>query len=90
MDPNVMENKIDYNAVVRLLGGLYIALGFAIPDECHHLAHDILMGFADNPDVRPEDRRAYRLIALTGGRQDLVEENEQPQHRFEVISGGAA
>ena len=60
-----------------------------MPDESHRIAHDILMGFADNPDLRPEDRRAYRLIALTGGRQDLVEE-AQPQSRFEIITGGAA
>ena len=80
---------MDYNATVRLLGGIYIALGFAMPYASHRIAHDILMGFADNPDLRPEDRRAYRLIALTGGRQDLVEEVE-PQSRFEVITGGAA
>jgi hypothetical protein len=60
-----------------------------MPDESHRIAHDILMGFADNPDLRPEDRRAYRLIALTGGRQDLVEE-VQPQSRFEILTGGAA
>ena len=81
-----MNNQADYNMVVRLLGGVYLALAFAMPDEAHHLAHDILMGFADNPDIRPEDRRAYRLIALTGGRQDIVQENEQP--RFAVIEGG--
>jgi hypothetical protein len=80
---------MDYNTTVRLLGGLYIALAYAMPDESHRIAHDILMGFADNPDLRPEDRRAYRLIALTGGRQDLVEE-AQPQSRFEIITGGAA
>jgi hypothetical protein len=68
---------MDYNMTVRLLGGIYIALAYAMPDEAHHLAHDILMGFADNPDLRPEDRRAYRLIALTGGRQDLVEEDNR-------------
>jgi hypothetical protein len=83
-----MNNQADYNMVVRLLGGVYLALAFAMPDEAHHLAHDILMGFADNPDIRPEDRRAYRLIALTGGRQDIVQENEQP--RFAVIEGGDA
>lgn len=84
-----MQNeKVDYNTVVRLLGGLYIALAYAMPDASHRIAHDILMGFADNPDIRPDDQRAYRLIALTGGRQDLVEEDQQP--RFEVITGGAA
>jgi len=77
---------MDYNTTVRLLGGIYIALAYAMPDENHRIAHDILMGFADNPDIRPEDRRAYRLIALTGGRQDLVE--EQAPHRFAVIEGG--
>jgi hypothetical protein len=77
---------MDHNSVVRLLGGIYIALAYAMPDEAHHLAHDILIGFADNPDIRPEDRRAYRLIALTGGRQDLFQESEQP--RFAVIEGG--
>lgn len=79
---------MDYNMAVRLIGGIYIALAYAMPDEAHHIAHDILMGFADNPDIRPEDRRAYRLIALTGGRQDLVEEDEQPPRCFEVIQGG--
>src|SRR5262249_42379579 len=91
--PNAMRNKdtqMDHNMAVRLLGGVYIALAYAMPDEAHRLPHDILMGFADNPDVRPEDRRAYRLIALTGGRQDLAEEDEQPQYRLEVITGGAA
>ncbi len=78
-----MENKMDYNAVVRLLGGIYLALGYAMPDEAHHIAHDILMGFADSPDVRPEDRRAYRLIARGGRPAD-----EPPQ--LEVIIGGAA
>jgi hypothetical protein len=80
---------MDYNTALRLMGGIYLALAYAMPDRAHHLAHDILMGFADNPDLRPEDRRAYRLIALTGGRQDLVEEDEQfEQPRFAVIEGG--
>lgn len=77
---------------IRLLGGLYISLAYAMPDTNNQVAHDILMGFADNRDLRPEDRRAYRLIALTSGRQDIVEEDEQidEPRRFEVITGGAA
>jgi hypothetical protein len=81
------------DSALRILGGVYTALVYAMLDTNHHIAHDILMGFADNPDIRPEDRRAFRLIALTGGRTDLVEETEQPEqpqsrHRFEVIQGG--
>ena len=76
------------NSVVRLLGGLYIAIAYAMPDEAHRIVHDILMGFADNPNVRPEDRRAYRLIALTGARQE--DEHFECQPRFEVITSGAA
>jgi hypothetical protein len=83
------DTQLD-DKVIRLLGGLYISLAYAMPDANHHLAHDILMSFADNPDIRPEDRRAYRLIALTGGRQDLVQEDVQQPARFEVITGGAA
>lgn len=81
------DKQVDYDMVVRLLGGLYISLAYAMPDANHRVAHDILMGFADNPDLRPEDRRAYRLLALIGGRQGEDEPLQRSRH-FEVITGG--
>jgi hypothetical protein len=80
------------DSFLRVLGGLYVALAYAMPDHNHHIAHDILMGFADNPDIRPEDQRAFRLIALTGGRTDIVEEGEfeQPQPHLQIVKGDNA
>jgi hypothetical protein len=82
-----MNNQVN-DQILRIVGGVYLALAFAMPEDAHRTAHAIMMGLADNPEISPEDRRAYRLIALTGGRQDWVEE-ERPS-RFEVITGGAA
>jgi hypothetical protein len=83
------ELKMD-NATARIIGGVYIAICTAMTDESAKLAHDVLFGFADNPEIRPEDRRVYRLIAESATRpvDELEEENARP--RFEVITGGAA
>jgi len=80
------------NATARVMGGIYIALCSALSPEGVEMANDVLFGFANNPSVRPEDRHIYQAIAH-GARSDseeLTEENEQPQRRFELITGGAA
>ena len=56
---------MDHNMIGRLLGGLYIAVTTAMREEAAEIAHEVLFRFADNPDLRPEDRRVYRLIALS-------------------------
>jgi hypothetical protein len=56
---------MDHSMIGRLLGGLYIAVTTAMQEEAAEIAHEVLFRFADNPDVRPEDRRVYRLIALS-------------------------
>jgi hypothetical protein len=81
------------NDIARILGGLYIAVTAAMPKEASELADNVLFEFADNPNVRPEDRRIYRLIALSANApyDDFLDESaERSKPRFEVITGGAA
>ena len=77
------------NATARVMGGIYIAICAAISREGVEMANDVLLGFADNPNIHPEDRRIYRAIAESVT-CDASDEIERPQCRFEVITGGAA
>jgi hypothetical protein len=74
----------------RVMGGIFVALCSALSPEGAEMANDVLFGFANSPNVRPEDQRIYRAIVDCATRpiDDLGEENEQPQRRFEVIQGG--
>lgn len=74
-----MQNeKVDYNTVVPDFLADCILRLLAMPDASHRIAHDILMGFADNPDIRPDDQRAYRLIApLVAGKTLLRKTNSR-------------
>jgi hypothetical protein len=79
------------NETARVMGGIYIALCSALSPEGVEMANDVLFGFANNPNVRPEDRRIYEAIAHTasGNPEELAEENEQTERpRFSVINGG--
>jgi hypothetical protein len=83
------------NMIGRLLGGIYIALKSALPDENAEIAHEILFRFSENPEVRPEDRRIYRLIAQSASRptEEIVAENEefdrqQSHPQLKIINGG--
>jgi hypothetical protein len=49
------------NSIARIIGGMYFALCSALGEDIAQVAHDVLFGFADNPDLRPEDRHIYRL-----------------------------
>jgi hypothetical protein len=83
---------MDYNAMGRCLGGIYVSLCSALTDEGAQLAHEHLHQLSESPLIRPEDRRVYRAIFDCVARpvEDLAEEEEQPKHRFEIITGGAA
>src|SRR6516164_6799812 len=80
------------NETARVMGGIYIAICSALSPEGVEMANDVLFGFANNPEVRPEDRRIYGLIAEAAGRpiEELRAEVEQyeRQSSFEVITGG--
>jgi hypothetical protein len=82
------------NDTARVVGGIYIALCTALSPEGVGIACNTLRVFANNPDVRAEDRRIYGLIAEGVDRpvDELKAEIEQfeRQSRFEVITGGAA
>jgi len=80
---------MDYSAMGRCLGGIYISLCSALTDEGAQLAHEHLRQLGESPLIRPEDRRVYRAILDCATRPIIEgEEDEQPQHRFEVIRGG--
>jgi len=83
---------MDYNAMGRCLGGIYISLCSALTDEGARLAHEHLHQLSESPLIRPEDRRVYRAIVDCATRpiDDSVEEDEQPRPRLEIIQGGAA
>jgi hypothetical protein len=80
---------MDYNAMGRCLGGIYVSLCSALTDEGAQLAHEHLHLLSESPLIRPEDQRVYRAIFDCATRPiDDSEENEEPQRRFEVIQGG--
>jgi hypothetical protein len=86
-----MNNQLDYNTLGRLLGGIYIALKSAMPEECAAIAHEILFSFSESPDVRPEDRRVYAAIFdCTNRRIKGDDEFETKRPCLTVITGGAA
>ena len=70
----------------RVVGGIYFALRSALSTEGARLADDILVGVADDPSLRPEDRRIYRAIAESG----TVEEKEEPARPVLYLVGGTA
>jgi hypothetical protein len=76
---------MDYNAMGRCLGGIYISGCSALTDEGAQLAHEHLHQLSESPLIRPEDRRVYRAIFDA---PFAPIEDERP--RFEVITGGAA
>lgn len=80
------------NETARIIGGMYIAITNALSEEGAQVAHDCLYGFADNPNLRPEDRRIYQLIADAASRdvETLRAENawlDRP--RLRVVGGTA-
>jgi len=83
---------MDYNAMGRCLGGIYISLCSALTDEGAQLAHEMLHQLSESPLIRPEDRRVYRAIYDCASRPtiEMPEENEPYRRRLEVITGGAA
>jgi hypothetical protein len=84
------------NSIARIVGGLYIALCSALGEDTAQAAHDVLYGFADNPDFCPEDRRIYKLIADAASRpvDELRAENDRyawleanPRPNLRVVGG---
>jgi hypothetical protein len=84
------------NSIARIIGGCFIALCSALGEDAAQAAHDVLFGFADNKDFRPEDRRIYRLIADAASRpvDELRAENARfawleanPRPALRVVGG---
>lgn len=80
---------MDYKAMGRCLGGMYVALCSALTDEGAELAHEHLRQLSESPLIRPEDRRVYQAIFDCAARP-IDNDIAQQRPRFEVIQGGAA
>jgi hypothetical protein len=82
------------NSNARVMGGIFIALCSALSPEGIEMANDVLWGFANNPNVCPEDRRVYEAIAHSASTdiEEIAAENAVNDRRasFEVINGGNA
>jgi hypothetical protein len=84
------------NDIARIIGGLYIAILAGLPQESAQTANDILFQFAEHPDIRPDDQRIYRSIALSILEpEDAAEycrerQIETPRPYLEAIQGGSA
>jgi hypothetical protein len=79
---------MDYNAMGRCLGGIYISLCSALTEEAAELAHEHLRQLSESPLSRPEDQRVYGAIVDCATRPIDEADNEPPRRRFEVIQGG--
>jgi hypothetical protein len=88
---NYEELKMD-NQMKRIIGGVFIALHCALPDENARLAEDVLFDLSESPKIRSEDRYIYKLIAESATRAEIEanELAEKSQPRFRVIEGGSA
>lgn len=77
---------MESNDVGRIVGGIYIAISRALGDEAANVAHDVLRGFAENPDLQSEDRRVYACIvsAASGDPEALRTENA----RLDALASG--
>jgi hypothetical protein len=82
---------MDYNAMGRCLGGIYVSLCSALTDEGARLAHETLHQLSESPLIRPEDRRVYAAIFdCTNRRIKGDDEFETKRPCLTVITGGAA
>jgi hypothetical protein len=85
------------NQMKRIIGGVFIALHCALPDENAKLAEDVLFDLSESPSIRPEDRHIYKLIAESAtppiaevkAEIEADEFAEKSQPRFRVIEGGS-
>jgi hypothetical protein len=78
---------MDYDAMGRCLGGIYVSLCSALTDEGAQLAHEHLYQLSDSPLIRPEDRHVYRAIFDCATRP-ILDEHEQRRQDFCIIEGG--
>jgi hypothetical protein len=86
------------NQMKRIIGGVFIALHCALPDENARLAEDVMFDLSENPNIRPEDRHIYKLIAESAAHPtdeltvkiEADELAEKSCPRFQVIEGGNA
>jgi len=83
---------MDYNAMGRCLGGIYISICSALTNEGAQLAHEHLRQLSESPLIRPDDQRVYAAIFDCATRPiDELDESEPRQRpHLEVITGGAA
>lgn len=83
---------MDYNAMGRCLGGIYISLCSALTDEAAQLAHETMHQLSESPLIRPEDQQVYRAIfdCATRPLEEVEDEEDKQRPRFEVINGGNA
>src|SRR6516165_10906950 len=85
------DKNMDYNAMGRCLGGIYVSLCSALTDEGAQLAHEHLHLLSESPLIRPEDRRVYAAIFdCTNRRIKGDDEFETKRPCLTVITGGAA
>jgi hypothetical protein len=86
------------NQMKRIIGGVFIALHCALPDENARLAEDVLFDLSESPNIRPEDRHIYKLIAEcatppideVNAEIEADELAEKSCPCFQVIEGGNA
>jgi hypothetical protein len=72
---------MDYDTA-RILGGVFIALAGAMPEQASESAIEILRDVANSPKTRERDRQILHAIA------NCTMLREEPG--LEVITGGAA
>lgn len=78
--------------VGRVCAGVYIALTGALSEDAAALAHQVMFDLAESPDLRPDERKIYYLIArnATVSLDELETEVKAARRGLHVVQGGNA